>query len=209
MPLSSNTKPGDLGHAQVLRDIEYLYMMIGGGGTEGVGDGQLQDGTNLDPDLGTALSDRAEDGAVGININQRIDRLIWWVDWMRRNMPDASPQITTLQIGRGNTIYTGAITLYGIKSINTAYTTDFPTQNPVAGTTYDDGVGYGYIVDATGTVSATPSWVINSSISVDGVLTGNTCLYHLPEGSRCFAIQILMRAYTGGGTTPAYLVWRT
>lgn len=126
------------------------------------------------------------------------------IPWINR-----SRSVYTLVVGRGNTIYTGAMTLYGINSITSAYSTAFPTQNPSVGTTYDDGVGYGYLVDSAGTVSGTPSWLINSASAIDGVATGNTCVFHVPEGSRVFAVNIMQRSYSGGGTTPAYIIWRT
>lgn len=207
MPLSSNTKPGDLGHAQVLRDIEYLYMMIGGGGTEGVGDGQLQDGTNLDPDLGTALSDRAEDGAVGININQRIDRLCKLVDELRRRTYTSATPVTLINIADGNTLLTiGATNLYGVKAMGSVTVVSLPTATPSLGVTYQDGIGCGYLVTpSTGALGALV-WVVLAT-SVNGTSL-DSAGYNAAAGAFAASKLTVQLPVSGGGEATAYSIWR-
>ena len=204
MPLSSNTKPGDLGHAQVLRDIEWLYMMVGGGGTEGVGDGQMQDGTNLDPDL--KMGDKNEDAGVGISINTRLDRLTWWMDELRRRIGKIQT-VQTLKVGRGQTLYnSGGLTVYGIEYNTSPGAVTIPTVDPVIGTTYASGLGYGWLLDGNGEVVGDPVWIINRAPSADMVTQIPATA--LPEDSIVAIKYLLSFEVSPGVLTQAYLAWR-
>lgn len=204
MPISSNTKPGDLGHAQVLRDIEYLYMMIGGGGTEGAGDGQMQDGTNLDPDL--KIGECMEDGAVGISINTRIDRLCWWMDELRRRIGNIQT-VKTLKVGKGQTLYnSGGLTVYGISYNTSPGAVTIPTVDPVVGSTYSSGLGYGWLLDSNGEVAGDPVWIVNRAPSAD--MATQIPATDLPEDSIVATKYLLSYEVSPGVFTQAYLAWR-
>lgn len=119
--------------------------------------------------------------------------------------------LRTLVVGKGQTLYSGAVTIYGVKAISTNWTADLPAATPTPGSTYTDGLGYAYPVDADGSVSATPVWFMNNYGNLNGAATGSGVIYHLPEGSRVFAVTIAAQPYTGGGglTAPLYLAWRS
>lgn len=57
MPFSTNTKNNEFGHAQVLRDIEHLYMLLSNSPPGGSGDGGVQeDDGNADQDTGDDMA---------------------------------------------------------------------------------------------------------------------------------------------------------
>lgn len=122
-----------------------------------------------------------------------------------------SPTVISLVVGRGQTLYAGATTIYGVNAIAGNWTASLPAAAPTPGTTYTDGLGYAYPIDSAGVVSATPVWFLNSYGNLNGVATGSGVIYPLAEGSRVFVASVAAQPYTGGGglTAPLYLAWRS
>ena len=181
MPFSTNTKLNEFGHAQVLRDIEYLYMYLSGDEARYVNQGV------------------EDDGITGESLDRRIARLGGGgggdeivVPTLHRIRVTASANNKDLGYG----------SLRGAK-YGAAITTGSPlasAYDPLSETAItDDGIAYGLDLNTN-----SACLIFNSEVDSGGVVAGDILTFDLPMDCTFLAYRQIDLPVSGGATVPAW-----
>lgn len=161
MPYSTNTKHGEFGHAQLIRDIEYLYLYLRGDTTT------------------TVKQDVTDDGFTGETVDNRIQRIAQQF----AGAAGVSVSITPILVTTTNNKLLGYASLRGAKYSATPFgpanklTTAYDPAAQVAIT--DDGICYG-----TNLFLGSPCLLTNRNLlGADGTtfLSVNNLTFDLPQ----------------------------
>lgn len=187
---SLGTKNDDFGHAQVLRDLEELFIKVSQSTGNGVGANTDQD--NLD-----VSQENEDDGAQGEPLWTAIRRLS-----RDLSMLEAANTLSNrlLIMDQGNAIHTTLATVYGLKANGSI--TSVPSAAPSFGATntYTDGLAC-----AEDQETGLPVWV-STGVSIGGDLFRDANIA-IADGHAFIALRAIQVPISGGGgaTAPVYL----
>lgn len=205
MPYSTNTKNDEFGHAQVLRDLEHLYLYIAGRYGLGAGDGNIQsESDGYSQEVG-------DDALAGRSLLDAIERAQRTAD---RAL--GVPSEYAMTIGKGNLLATygsSSTKVYGLKysasSITSIPTSVLESNNTPKVTSdvwesYPDGLCYAYLYG-----TGAPVFVATLATPASGAAQQDSAFIYAPEAAIIYAKRYVLIPKQGDASTSlrVYLTW--